>query len=190
MKQKTARIITWVLIVLLLAACLGAVAHFTNGFTEDFKTFYITVDKKDIMTSASNYQLVEGDPLEVAVKYTFAGSGRGYTVKVVPNKLPGKDFDFTVDGEVYSFQAETDLTAGFIIECEDDSFTIEPKGKLNEVMAAVYPNNEVSDLSMLGYNNMFLLVVGSNNGESTVTLAFSVAEGVTGIIVKPDHIYF
>lgn len=192
MKQgAVVKIISWVLIVLVLATAIGAIAYFTGGFTGEFKTFYLNVDGKDVLTTSSGYQIGVGKPMAVNVKYTFADEGTsGYSVKVIPNTLPGKDFDFTVDGEPYSFQAESDLTAGFNIEYKNDSFTIAPKGTLNEVMAAVYPNSEIGDFSKLGYENMFLLVVDSYNGEATVTLAFSIIEGVSGVEINPDHIYF
>ena len=192
MKQSAViKVITWVLIVLMVVAAGGAIAYFTGGFTGEFKTFYLNIDDKDILTSATGYTMSKDDPMTVNVKYTFADDGtNGYSVKVVPNALQGKDFDFTIDGEVYSFQAESDLTAGFDIETGESSFTITPKGNLGEVMAAVYPNSEVSDCTNLGYENMFLLVVDSYNGESTVTIAFTISEGVSGIELTPDHIYF
>jgi hypothetical protein len=180
-----------ILVVLALIAAIGAIAYFTGGFTGEFKTFYLNVGDRDILTSASGFQVSVDEPLTVNVKYTFAEDGvNGYSVKVVPNVLQGKDFDFTVDGIPYSFQAETDLTAGFEIEESDSSFTLKPKGTLNEVMAAVYPNSEIEDLTGKGYENMFLLVVDSYNGESTVTLAFSIVEGVSGIEIQPGKIYF
>ena len=192
MKQGAViKLISWVLIILLLAAGIGAIAYFTGGFTGEFKTFYISVDDRDILTSASDYKVSISEPLSVNVKYTFAEDGaNGYSVKVVPNTLDGKDFDFIVDGEPYSYQAESDLTAGFDIELKESSFVLKPKGTLNEVMAAVYPNSEIEDLTGKGYENMFLLVVDSYNGESTVTLAFSIVEGVSGIEIKPGHMYF
>ena len=192
MKQGAViKIISWVLIVLTLVAGVGAIAYFTGGFTGEFKTFYINVDGKDILTSASDYKASISEPLSVNVKYTFAEDGaNGYSVKVVPNTLQGKDFDFTVDGEPYSYQAESDLTVGFDIEYKESSFVLKPKGTLNEVMAAVYPNSKIGDLTGMGYENMFLLVVESYTGDSTVTLAFSIAEGVSGVIITPDHIYF
>ena len=183
--------ISLILVVLLLIAGIGAIAYFTGGFTGEFKTFYLTVGDRDILTSATGFQVSVDEPLTVNVKYTFAEDGvNGYSVKVVPNALQGKDFDFTIDGIPYSFQAESDLTAGFEIEENESSFTLKPKGTLNEVMAAVYPNSEIEDLTDKGYENMFLLVVESYNGGSTVTLAFSIPEGVSGIELKPDHIYF
>ena len=183
--------ISMILVVLLLIAGIGAIAYFTGGFTGEFKTFYLTVGDRDILTSATGFQVSVDEPLTVNVKYTFAEDGvNGYSVKVVPNALQGKDFDFTIDGIPYSFQAESDLTAGFEIEENESSFTLKPKGTLNEVMAAVYPNSEIEDLTGKGYENMFLLVVESYTGDSTVTLAFSIAEGVSGVTITPDHIYF
>lgn len=183
--------VSMILVVLALIAGIGAIAYFTGGFTGEFKTFYINVGDRDILTSASGFQVSVDEPLTVNVKYTFAEDGvNGYSVKVVPNALTGKDFDFTVDGIPYSYQAESDLTAGFEIEEHESSFVLKPKGTLNEVMAAVYPNSEIEDLTGKGYENMFLLVVDSYNGESTVTLAFSIVEGVSGIEIKPGNIYF
>ena len=192
MKQGAViKIVSWVLIALLLIIGIGAIAYFTGGFTSEFKTFYINVDGRDILTSAADYELTKEKAMKVEVKYTLSeGSGSGYSVKVIPNALAGKDFDFTVNGEAYSFQAESDLTAGFDIEYYENYFTIQPKGKLNDVMAAVYPNSELSDFGNKGYKNMFLLVVESYNKESTVTLAFHIPENVSGIKVYPDHIYF
>ena len=183
--------ISLILVVLLLIAGIGAIAYFTGGFTGEFKTFYLNVGDRDILTSATGFQVSIDEPLTVNVKYTFAEDGvNGYSVKVVPNALQGKDFDFTIDGIPYSFQAESDLTAGFEIEENESSFTLKPKGTLNEVMAAVYPNSEIEDLTGKGYENMFLLVVDSYNGASTVTIAFSVVEGVSGIEIAPGQIYF
>lgn len=183
--------ISMILVVLLLIAGIGAIAYFTGGFTGEFKTFYLTVGDRDILTSATGFQVSVDEPLTVNVKYTFAEDGvNGYSVKVVPNALQGKDFDFTIDGIPYSFQAESDLTAGFEIEENASSFTLKPKGTLNEVMAAVYPNSQIEDLYGKGYENMFLLVVDSYNGASTVTIAFSVVEGVSGIEITPGQIYF
>ena len=192
MKQGAfVKILSWVLIVLVLVAAIGAISYFTGGFTGEFKTFYLNVDGKDILSTASGYQMDKNEPLTVNVKYTFAGEEvSGYSVRVVPNVISGKDFDFTIDGEPYSFQAERDLTAGFDIEQSDNLFTIKPKGSLGEVMAAVYPENVVGDCTNSGYDNMFLLVVDSYNGESTVTIAFTIKEGVTGIKLEPEHIYF
>lgn len=190
-KSAFVKVITWILILGAVVAAGVAIAHYTGGFTGDFTTFYLTVDDRDILSSAKGYKISPDKPLTVNVNYTFAGdSVSGYSLKVIPNAIAGEDFDFTIDGEIYSFQAETDLTAGFNIEQNEDNFVIKPKGSLNEIMAAVYPNSELSDVSEYSYNDMFMLVVNSYNDQATVTLAFSIEENITGIEVTPDHIYF
>ena len=117
--MKTAsKIIVYVLIVLALVGVIGFIAKFTSGFTSEFKTFYVTIGDKDIMNVANDYTISKDESLKVDVKYTFNSSENdvsGYSIKIIPNAIEGKDFDFTVDGEVYSFQKETDLSDGFYI---------------------------------------------------------------------------
>ena len=112
--MKAAKIIAYILLVLIFVAVCGFIVYYTGGFTSDFKTFYIKIDGKDILTSADGYTLSADQPLRVEVKYTFGALNKnvsGYSVKVVPNAIEGKDFDFTVGGQTHSYQAETDLTA-------------------------------------------------------------------------------
>jgi len=115
-KGKTVgKIIAYVLVLLVVVGVIGVIVRFTGGFTSDFKTFYVTVDGKDVLTTASGYKLTTTQPLTVDVKYTFGSAGgdaSGYSVKIVPNVIENEDFDFTLNGDVYSYQAETDLTAG------------------------------------------------------------------------------
>lgn len=41
--MKLAKVIAYVALVLVLVAGVGLVVKFTNGLTDDFKTFYVTV---------------------------------------------------------------------------------------------------------------------------------------------------
>ena len=148
-KRKLGKTITYFLILLVVIAAIGFIAHFTNGFTGDFKTFYVTINGKDVMTSAGGYEMSETKPLEVGVKYTFGALSKetnGYSVKIVPNMVKDKNFDFTVDGETYSFFAEKDLFAGFYIAKTEKYFTVTPKGgTFTEVLQAIYSGQTVSD---------------------------------------------
>ena len=133
--KTVGKVIAYILVLLVVAGVIAVIVRFTGGFTSDFKTFYVSVDGKDILTSAGGYEITNEKPLTVDVKYTFGSAGgdvSGYSVKVVPHAVEGKDFDFTLDDQVYSFQAETDLTAGFDIAREETSFTITPKGGVTE----------------------------------------------------------
>lgn len=191
---KTAvKIVAVILAVLVLAGVVGVIVRFTGGFTSDFKTFYVTVDGKDVMSSAGGFDATPEKPLKVDVKYAFNSLGgdiSGYSVKVVPHAVEGKDFDFTLDGQAYSFQAETNLTGGFDIEYGEDSFTVTPKGGIDDVLKGVYPNNEIGDCEGKGYADMYSLVITSYNGEASVTVYFSAYEEVCEITLDKEVIVF
>ena len=191
---KTTKIITYIAIVLAVITVIGVVAHFTNGFTSDFKTFYVTVDGKDVMTSAGGYRVTTSKPLEVDVKYTFGALNnkvdKGYSLKIIPNNIPDKDFTYTVDGEMKYFQSETDLSDGFEINKGEKSFRIKPKGEtISEVLSAVY-GKSITDCESKGYTNMFTVIVTSYNGEASVKLNFSLAIRVAGITLDKEAILF
>ena len=191
---KTTKIITYIAIVLAVITVIGVVAHFTNGFTSDFKTFYVTVDGKDVMTSAGGYRVTTSKPLEVDVKYTFGALNnkvdKGYSLKIIPNNIPDKDFTYTVDGEMKYFQSETDLSDGFEIDKGEKSFRIKPKGEtISEVLSAVY-GKEVTDCENKGYTDMFTIIVTSYNGEASVKLDFSLAIRVAAITLDKEAILF
>ena len=191
---KTTKIITYIAIVLAVITVIGVVAHFTNGFTSDFKTFYVTVDGKDVMTSAGGYRVTTSKPLEVDVKYTFGALNnkvdKDYSLKIIPNNIPDKDFTYTVDGEMKYFQSETDLSDGFEIDKGEKSFRIKPKGEtISEVLSAVY-GKSVTDCENKGYTDMFTVIVTSYNGEASVKLNFSLAIRVAGIALDKEAILF
>lgn len=192
--KKITKVIAYILLILAIVAIIGLIAKFTGGFSGGFKTFYVTIDGKDIMTSGSGYSVSPTEPLQVEVKYVFESdenTEKDYTVKVIPNAVSGKDFDFSLDGDVYSYQAEKDLTAGFIIEKGESSFTLTPKGgTLTEVLQAIYPDYTVGDCEALGYEDMFTLVVTSYDGEASVKIHFAISATVGGIILDQEVIVF
>ena len=49
-KTKITKLITSILLALLLVGSIGLIAHFTNGFKENFKTFYVTYAGEDILS--------------------------------------------------------------------------------------------------------------------------------------------
>ena len=194
MTNKATKIITYILLVLAVITVIGVVAHFTNGFTSDFKTFYVSVDGKDVMISGNGYVISKNEPLSVDVKYTFGSFNKNetkdYSVKIIPNKIENSDFTYTVDGESKSFQLETDLTAAFEIDKGEKSFTVKPKGKsLTEVLTVFY-GTEVTDCENKGYTDMFTIIVTSYNGEASVKLNFTIAGKVVGVVLDREVIVF
>lgn len=58
--QKAAKVIGVILVLLSLAGIIAIIYRFTNGFNEDFKTFYVEYDGEQILTADSKLHLVEG----------------------------------------------------------------------------------------------------------------------------------
>ena len=194
MNNKVGKIIAYVLLLLAVVAAIGVIAHFTSGFTSDFKTFYVTVNGKDVMNSSGGYQVSPSEPLKVDVKYTFGFANKenkDFSVKIIPNKTTGEDFDFMVGDETHSFYAEKDLTAGFRIDKTENAFTITPRGgTLTDILKAIYPDKEVGDCENNGYDNMFTVVITSYNGEASVELYFVIDGTATGVILDKEVIVF
>lgn len=121
-QMNVGKTIAVIVCALLLLLAVGSIAFFTNGFTSDFKTFYVESDGKRMLSDYDNYIMKQDTENKFVVKYTFGAVNKdisGYTLKIVPNVSHDNDFDFTVDGEIYSFGAEEDLTKGFDITQND-----------------------------------------------------------------------
>ena len=193
-KNNVTRVVVYIIILLAIFALIGVVAYFTNGFTSDFKTFFVKVNGRDVMNSSSGYSISESKPLKVDVRYTFgfvSKEDKDYSVKIVPNKIEGYDFNYTVGDETHSFFEETDLTDGFIIVKTKDSFTVTPKGKsLNDILGSVYPEEEISNCEGFGYADMFTVIVTSYNQESWVKLNFVIDGIIIDVSIDPGVVVF
>ena len=194
-KRKSAGWITYVGALLVVIIIVGVVARFTNGFTDDFKTFYLKVGDKEIMSGSGGYEITRATPMQAEVKYTFSfatDENKGYNVKIVPNAADkNQDFSFTVDGESKSFQSLQDLTDGFEIEKSESSFRVTPKGEnLTGVLQAIYPGLDTAHIEEKAYNDMFALVVSSYNEKASVTIYFTLSSKVTGIRLDKEAIVF
>lgn len=189
--KTTLGVIVYVLVVLAVIAVVGLVFQLTNGFKTDVKTFYVTVDKTIITDSFGGYVVTESKPLKGTVRNLSTNSeSKGYTLKVVPNKIDGKDFAFTVDGKTHTFQAEENLTAGFEITADGDKFSIVPKGGcVTGILKQIY-GDTVSDSNDNSYKDMFTLLVTSKDGKNEIKLNFSVSGKVTGVTLDKEVVLF
>ncbi len=194
--KKVGKVLTYVLLVLCLVGAIGCIAYFTNGLTSDFATFYVKVNDETIMTENGGYVLTMEEPLTVDVKYTFEDmteENLGYDVKVVPNTTSETNFDFYVDGEAYSFGAETDLTEGFNIVKNESSFTIAPKGSIKNILGSVYEGYEIQVYpDLIDFSqDLFKIIVTSHDGSSEVFLTFGVENIIVdGLVLDQTEIIF
>lgn len=188
--MKVAKIITSVVIVLLVALAIGLVFKFTNGFNEDFKTFYLEHNGKQILTSETETSFKRGEQYRYEVKYTFdsgKSEPKGYSVKVMPNtKL---DFTFTADGKQYVYANAKELTSAFNIKKEDSAFTISIPNelKLQTVLEKVY-GKTVEVEEPRGY--LYTLIVSSYNEKVTYYINFGTKVTIDGIEIDQSGIVF
>ncbi len=188
--MKIAKVITGVIIVLIVALAVGLIFKFTNGFNEDFKTFYLEQDGKQILTSETERAFRRGESYRYEVKYTFDNNKsepKGYHVKVVPN---GKiNLSFNAGGKQYSYADAKELTGAFDIKKEKSAFTLTMPEELTlkDVLEKAY-GKEVEVDEPKGY--LYTLVVSSYNDKVTYKINFGISINAEGIELDKDGIVF
>lgn len=180
------KILTYCILLLVLAGGVGFLAFFTRGFKSDFKTFYLRYNNQNIMEDTT-IEVLTKDPLKFDCKYLFENASNsnqtGFAVAILPG---GEDFDFTVDGQVYSFLAESDLTAGFDIVIHDSGFEMQCNRSTAEVLQRIYSNAVVEVPANIG--NHFILAVTSYNGKATVYINMTYSIHVESIILDKKEV--
>lgn len=197
-KTKIVKIITSVLLALLLVGTMGVIAHFTNGFREDFKTFYVTYEGEDILSEKSGLELPRGEAHRFDVTYIFEDldkeeEPRGYSVEIVSNVEKGKEFEYTVDGEKISYVDGMYLTNVFQIDKQDTYFTLTlPEDiSLKKILESVYEKDvEVPNDVEATEPYLYTLVVSSYDESVTYHIDFAFYIGVTGVTLDKSEVVF
>lgn len=192
--------ISFILTLAVVAFIVGLIAvmyKYTDGFTSDFKTFYLVYDGEEILTDETKAVLVCGNKYKCEVKYVFESDDeekKGFTVKIIPNT--DSDFDYTVAGSKYKYSNLGDLTTAFDITLEEDSFEInipENFGLMNVLMYMHGGQNvTLSDGATADLFYPFKLQVTSYNEAVTYTILFNIVSdaSVTGVTLDPTTITF
>lgn len=196
MGKTVAKIITYVLVALVIVGAVGLIYKFTNGFNEDFKTFYVEHDGKQILTTDSKMTFESGQKYKFAVKYTFDkedAEPKDYSVKIIPHIE--RDFDYTVDGEKYLYSKTGELTVGFNLTKNKTDFELDLPYELDlqKVLTSVHGGNAVTVPVDAEINNAkpYRLVIASYNGKVTYNIDFNVTRlTVTGVTLNPSEIVF
>ena len=193
--QLAAKIIGIILVLLLVAGLVAVIHKFTNGFNEDFKTFYVEHEGKQILSENSEMTFTKGKTHRFDVKYTFdtqQSEARDYSVEIVPNAE--QDFEYTVDGEPYLYSKAGDLSAAFSLKKQKSYFeiTLREDMSLQSVLETVHPGQQVEVPEGASDGNPFpyALIVSSYNGNVSYRIAFDLGTDVTGITLDPPGIVF
>ena len=81
-KSKIGQVVSYIAILLVIVAVIGVFAYFTNGFTSDFKTFYVSVNGKDITVIRAKSDC-GGQFIIIEDQYTNGERGEGQVQKPV-----------------------------------------------------------------------------------------------------------
>lgn len=178
-KNTAVTVISCILLVLVVLGAVGLLLRFTNGFTEDFKSFYLVHDGERILNKQNQLLLGTGEEQSFEVHYTFEAvmdnPPNGYSVRIVPRATAETDFEFTVDGAKYLYSGEKDLTKAFDIVEDEDFFTLTIPHDLNmrKVLEALYPGQTVTVPDVLDREEYYYtLVVTSYNEKSEIRIDF------------------
>ncbi len=196
-KSTVIKVVVWVIVIALVAGVIAIVYRYTNGFNETFKTFYVEYQGEKILASNNSMALEAGKTHRFDVKYVFDGADqdgqpRDYNVNILPNEKA--DFDFTVNGESYSYAREANFNKSFGLNKQDSYFELVLKEglTLQMVLKEAHPGGEVelptgtSEVSAFPYK----LVVSSYNENVVYNITFAIAENVTGVVLNPSEIVF
>lgn len=191
-------LISFILTLAVIALIGGIIAmtyKYTDGFSSDFKTFYLVHDGKEILTTETKAAFVGGEKYKYEVKYVFESNDaekKGFTVKVLPNTE--KDFEYTVAGSKYKYSNLKDLTAAFDIHTAEDSFeiSISENFGLIDVVKYMHGGQEVILGTTADISYPFKLEVTSYNEAVKYTILFNIVStaGVTGVTLDPTEIVF
>lgn len=185
------KVIVSVLCVLLVVLAICFVFKYTNGFDEDFKTFYIEHDGEQILTERveKGFYLLKVERFDV--KYTFGDNlsqNKDYSVKIIPNAI--KDFMFEVDGLLYRYSSVSDLSAGFSLNKQPTYFEFSTLTyTMNDILDRVYD----SHVTLINYSEIdnpypFSLIVSSYNERINYRIDFVIAP--FSLSLSPDIIIF
>ena len=188
--SKIKDMIIYIIVVLVVIAIGGFFAFFTNGFTGDFKMFYVSMGDVNILSNTGGYVLDWNSPLTIDVKYTFGALSKevsGYDIQIVPNQ--DNDFAFLVDDEPYSFSAIGDCTKAFEIAREETSFTIYYTS-MQDVLDKMYEDSKVTiNKKEIDFEkDQFTVIVTSYNGESSICIGFRLADSVIDKVTLSEEV--
>ena len=193
--QVAAKVIGIILVLALLAGLVAVIYKFTNGFNEDFKTFYVEHEGKQFLSAQNDLVLEDAGVHRFDVKYTFdteQSETKDYAVEIVPNAE--QDFEYLVDGEPHLFSRAGDLSAAFDLNKEETYFEITTTDgmTLQSILERCHAGQtvEVPADAEKGNAYPFQLIVTSYNGSVSYRIALSVGMTVTGITLDPPSIVF
>lgn len=182
--RKAIRLIVGTALLAVLVAAIVIIYRYTNGFNEDFKTFYLEYGGERIVTADSSVTFEREAENEFGVRYTFdtrKAKAKGYNVRIIPNSKA--TFEYYVDGKKTAWKEGKDLTKLFTVEKGERSFTVTAAegATFETTLQTLYAGKEldISGAAEYGKENPYLydLVVSSYNDGVVYHIRFALTGG-------------
>ena len=193
--RVSAKIIIIIFAAILLAGVVAGVmflAQRTNGFAEDFKSFYVETDGKRYYTNGDTVTLRMNSITSFKCGYSPLNKDlndlQTYNVKITSVEPSKATFNYTLDGDAYAFLGGEDYTTCFNITESKDSFTISNiKDTPLDILQRKYIGHEVGGNIPDMQQAYFKLTVSASDGKQSVSFMLKL-EYVT--LTLPGEIIF
>lgn len=172
-----------VAVLVAVAFAITFIARYTENFKSKFSTFYVVHADTTITTDKSGYalELNKEYRFEVGYAFGFLDKNKGYDVKILPNATTETNFTFESEEKTYNFTDVPDLTKQFVINREDNHFTVRPTKLLQELLASTYGDG-LTDIPTANFKHDYLkIVVTSEDETNVINLTFNVVVYPTGV---------
>ncbi|MBR2372590.1 MAG: hypothetical protein IKA90_06940 [Clostridia bacterium] len=191
-KKKTRGTVALVVLAILSVLVLSYFAVFTNGFTTDFKDFFVKVDNDFIINNGSGYIVSSDKSLNIktlsALGFLEKSVVDDCNVSIKANE--SIKFDYYVDGNLVSFNNDVDWSKAFEIKKNKVGFSIKSKvDTLEELFYIIHGTDAVRFLDTdYRINNMFILTITKD--ETELNLYFCVSDVEIQIEFESEEIIF
>lgn len=187
-KNVAYNVLLYVIFLSVIAMIIGLVIKYTNVKDKVHEIINPTfcIEYNGVTYTGDNNKLTL--PLSGQAKFTVKNGGL-YTVEVSPNKNE-PDFNYTVNGNTYSFHGENlsntvvkksnIFSDNFIIDCSERFYVI-------DVLKTIWGDEEIEAHCTMQYP--YLLTVTSADGK---TVSFEIVQTLSAseIVTDPDNIIF
>lgn len=174
--KKEIKVFSYLLLLLVVFGGIGLIAYFTNGFTSDFKTFYVVFDNFRIM-NAEDKVLPLGNKLSFEVKSLSLDNDIEYSVKVVSKVNDETAFTYQVYYDELTYTNDLDFSSYFDVKKGDNGFSIFIPEDINmeKVLSAYYEdevqlNTEVNIME----NSYFQIIITGKGKGNEIPISFKV----------------
>lgn len=134
------KVIAATCIVAVLFAMIYGIVYFTNGFTTDFKSFYLKYED-NIVKNDGKLSLNENIANTFYVYYMFdkTSSNNDYSVELIKTG----NFEFKVDGKPMNWNGELDISSFYELDKKEKSFDLTVDFDIEKCLQKVFDGKKV-----------------------------------------------